>query len=299
MSLQDRIIDFMIRVVAGLVVTGIAYLIKPRNMIFWIIVLVLAVACALTIKPEVARSFIKKVWSKLIKLVKIPYVHFIIIILFLIFLAINIEDVLSPSRAQKLVVALTKFELIGKADSTDSNPLIRHLRRSLKVYEDEDEIELKGKDYSVVEDTSQARKLGKRVGANIVIWGSIEKTSVEAEIIPRIAIVRPLGKTKLEERQPESWKVSISELEQIEFTKRKARKSPMLFFLFGVLRNITPRNIRKHSMFSKRYWIRMQRFFSTLAIVTSFSLISARQVRDTKWHFNWIQTLPKHTITGG
>ena len=103
----------------------------------------------------------------------------------------------------------------------------------MNVYKND--IELKKSVYPEVRDSTEARKLGEKENANIVIWGSIEKTYVEAEIIPRLTIVRPLGKMKLEARQLEpTIKISIAELDHIDFKKRKAREiTDVVLFILG------------------------------------------------------------------
>jgi len=203
-----------------------------RDCIITLIIGIIAAWIAERIKPGIVLSPIKKVWSKLIKFVKIPFVHFIIIILLLIFLAKSLEVALPHYKAQKLVVALTNFHLVSGAETTDNNALISHLQDSLSVYKND--IELLKKVYPVVRDSLEACKLGEREGANIVVWGSIEKTSIEAEIIPHITIVRPLGKMKLEARQPEEVKISITELNNIDFKKRKAREiTDVILFILG------------------------------------------------------------------
>jgi tetratricopeptide (TPR) repeat protein len=161
--------------------------------------------------------------SKLIKFFKKKYIYISIPLLLLLFFVYKLclQSILFPPN--KLVVALTNFHLVSGAETTDNNALISHLQDSLKVYKND--IELKDSVYPEVRDSTQARELGERINAHIVIWGSIEKTSKEAEIIPHITIVQPLGKMKLEQRQPEpTTNISIAELEQITFRKRKARE---------------------------------------------------------------------------
>jgi tetratricopeptide (TPR) repeat protein len=161
--------------------------------------------------------------SKLIKFFKKKYIYIPIVFFLLLFFVYKLclQNILSPPN--KLVVALTNFHLVSGAETTDNNALISHLQDSLKVYKND--IELIDSVYPEVRDSTQARELGERIDAHIVIWGSIEKTSIEAEIIPHITIVQPLGKMKLEPRQPEpTTNISIAELEQITFRKRKARE---------------------------------------------------------------------------
>jgi tetratricopeptide (TPR) repeat protein len=141
------------------------------------------------------------------------------------------KDILFPPH--KLIVALTNFHLVSGAEVTDNNALISHLQDSLNVYKKD--IELRKSVCPEVRDSSQARKLGEKVGAHIVIWGSIEKTSLEAEIIPHITIVRPLGKLKLEARQPQRMTISLARLDQIEFKERKARQiTDAVLFILGL-----------------------------------------------------------------
>ncbi|MCK4427413.1 MAG: tetratricopeptide repeat protein, partial [candidate division Zixibacteria bacterium] len=199
------------------------------NIWYWIITFMVGVAVIWFtgwIKPRVVFSSIKWFCSKLIKLFKKKYIYIPILFLLLLFAGYKLclKDILfPPSPLKKLIVALTNFHLVSGAETTDNNALISHLQDSLKVYKKD--VELKDSVYPEVRDSTQARELGERINAHIVIWGSIEKTSIEAEIIPRITIVQPLGKMKLEQRQPEpAMNISIAELKQIAFRKRKARE---------------------------------------------------------------------------
>jgi tetratricopeptide (TPR) repeat protein len=184
---------------------------------------VIATWVAERIKPGVLLSPIKRFFSKSLKLVKRKYIYIPIVFFLLLFLVYKLclQNIFFPQN--KLVVALTNFHLVSGAETTDNNALISHLQDSLKVYKND--IELIDSVYPEVRDSTQARELGESVNAHIVIWGSIEKTSTEAEIIPHITIVQPLGKMKFEPRQPEpATTISIAELEQIAFRKRKARE---------------------------------------------------------------------------
>ena len=184
---------------------------------------VIATWVAERIKPGVLLSPIKRFCSKLIKFLKKKYIYIpVVFFLLLIFVyKLCLKDILFPPN--KLVVALTNFHLVSSAETTDNNALISHLQDSLKVYKND--IKLIDSVYPEVRDSTEARELGERVKAHLVIWGSMEKTSKEAEIIPHITIVQPLGKMKLEQRQPEpATNISIAELEQITFRKRKARE---------------------------------------------------------------------------
>jgi tetratricopeptide (TPR) repeat protein len=200
------------------------------NIWYWIITIVitfiLGVAAAWFAgwkKPRVVFFSIKSFCSKLIKFFKKKYIYIPIVLFLLLFFVYKLclQNIFFPQN--RLVVALTNFHLVSGAETTDNNALISHLQDSLKVYKND--IELIDSVYPEVRDSTQARELGERIDAHIVIWGSVEKTSIEAEIIPYITIVQPLGKMKLEQRQPEpATNISIAELDQIAFRKRKARE---------------------------------------------------------------------------
>ncbi len=196
------------------------------NIWSWIIPFTVGVAVILFtgwIKRRAVLSSIKWFCSKLIKFFKKKYIYIPILFLLLLFFVYKLclQNIFFPQN--KLIVALTNFHLVSGAETTDNNALISHLQDSLKVYKDD--IELIDSVYPEVRDSTQARELGEKVKAHIVIWGSIERTSKEAEIIPHITIIQPLGKVKLEQKQPDPiTNISIAELEQIEFRKRKAKE---------------------------------------------------------------------------
>jgi tetratricopeptide (TPR) repeat protein len=214
------------------------------------------------IKPGAILSSIKWFCSKLIKFFKKKYTYIpILLVLLLIFIyKLCLQNIFFPQN--KLVVALTNFHLVSGAETTDNNALISHLQDSLKVYKKD--IELIDLLYPEVRDSTQARELGERVKAHIVIWGSMEKTSKEAEIIPHITIVQPLGKMKLEQRQPEpATNISIAELDQIAFRKRKAREiTDVVLSILGLAKYRIEKYEESIEIFEKIQYKNAEIFFS-------------------------------------
>jgi tetratricopeptide (TPR) repeat protein len=235
------------------------------NIWYWMgtfIVGVAVICFTAWIKPGVVLSSIKWFCSKLIKFFKKKYTYIPIVFFLLLFLVYKLclQSILFPPN--KLVVAITNFHLVSGAETTDNNALISHLQDSLKVYKND--IELKDSVYHEVRDSTQARILGERIDAHIVIWGSIEKTSTEAEIIPHITIVQPLGKMKLEQKQPEpTTNISIAELEQIAFRKRKAREiTDVVLSILGLAKYRIEKYEESIEIFEKIQYKNAEIFFS-------------------------------------
>lgn len=213
MSFQNWINEILKGVVISLVVMGILWLPKllkkKKREIKWI-------------SPRLIDIITKK-WAL------IPILVCVLLFFAYIFW---VHGVFFPSK--NLIVALANFHLVSGLEEPDNKALISHLQDSLRVYKDD--IELKDSVYPEVRDSVKARELGKKKGAHIVIWGSMEKTEIEAEIIPRITIVQSLGKVKLDIRQYElRKKISIAELQQIEFRKTIAREiTDVILFILGL-----------------------------------------------------------------
>lgn len=194
-------LTIIIGVIIGVIVTWVTGIVKPKHLVSWT----------------------EWLYSKLRSLFKKPCISIPIVAILLLFVGYEywMKDLLYPSN--KLVVALTNFHLVSGEEGPENKALITHLQNSLKVYKHD--IDVLHSVYPEVRDSMEARKLGEKEKAHIVIWGAIEKTQKEAEIIPHITIVEDLGELKLKSQQLDAAiNIPLSELEKIQFRKRKARE---------------------------------------------------------------------------
>jgi len=183
-------------------------------------------------RPKHVIAFCKKCAAAVYYALKTPAfcISFLVVVLVTAAYLMVFRDLISPE--DKLVVAIANFYQMSGTEREENNRLLNRLSLELKKHREE--INLIDT-LCATNDSSEAREMGKKMGAHVVIWGMIEKTRVEAEIEPHIAICRPFKQVQLKARELSTEsRVSIGELEKIDFAKRKAAEiADVVMFILG------------------------------------------------------------------
>lgn len=179
---------------------------------------------------EILLDVINFIWEILKGLYKAPLFYILFAISFAL---VTLLKIVQSSFEKRLYLGVTTFNPLGRDAGDYQKILIRYIIEEMKVYPNDIKYIILPE---IVKDGLEAQKLGKKKRVNLLLWGTIMTLGGEVSIEPKIQVVRPLGKTKLERSEAQPWKAPIDSM-KIDFLERKAREiNDVILFILGLVR---------------------------------------------------------------
>lgn len=179
---------------------------------------------------EILLDIFNSIWEILKELYKFPLFYILFAISFAV---VTVLKLVRSSFEKRLCVGVATFNPLGRDARDYQKILIKCITEEIEVYPNDIKCIICPE---IVKDSSEAQELGKKKRFNLLLWGTITALGGEISIEPKIQVIRPLGKTKLERQQASIWKAPIDSM-KIDFLKRKAREiNDIILFIFGLTR---------------------------------------------------------------
>ena len=179
---------------------------------------------------EILLGVFNFIWEILKGLYKAPLFYILFAISFALVTLLKIVRISSEKR---LYLGVATFNPLGRDARDYQKILIRCIIKEIEVYPNDIKYIISPE---IVKDSFEAQELGKKKRVNLLLWGTITTLGGEVSIEPKIQVVRPLGKTKLERQQAQPCKAPIDSM-KIDFLKRKAREiNDVILFILGLTR---------------------------------------------------------------
>lgn len=179
---------------------------------------------------EVLLGILNFIWEILKGLYKSPLFYILFAISFAV---VTVLKLVRSSFEKRLCVGVATFNPLGRDARDYQKILIRCITEEIDVYPNDIKCIICPE---VVKDSFEAQELGKKKRFNVLLWGTITTLGGEISIEPKIQVIRPLGRTKLERQQAPLWKAPIDSM-KIDFLKRKVREiNDIILFILGLAR---------------------------------------------------------------